>query len=95
MRGHQRSAATSSPSGNESPHGSHGESRRRSLGGASPQLVDAIDVDAQGECSSAIVRCRLDDERQGQDVTKGKRTLIELWNPDRTSSVRVAGFTSA
>jgi hypothetical protein len=28
-------------------------------------------------------------------VTKGKRTLIELWNPDRTSSVRVAGFTSA
>src|SRR5664280_2022597 len=36
------------------------------------QLVDAIDVDAQGECSSVIVRCHLDDERQGQDVTKGK-----------------------
>ena len=32
------------------------------------QLVDAIDVDAQGECSSVIVRCHLDDERQGQDV---------------------------
>ncbi len=60
------------------------------------QLVDAIDVDAQGECSSVIVRCHLDDERQGQDVTKGSfGTLVELWNPDRTSSVRVAGFTSA
>ena len=42
------------------------------------QLVDAIDVDAQGECSSVIVRCHLDDERQGQDVTKGK-----LRHPDR------------
>jgi len=28
------------------------------------QLVDAIDVDAQGECSSVIVRCHLDDERR-------------------------------
>jgi hypothetical protein len=29
-------------------------------------------------------------------VTKGSfGTLVELWNPDRTSSVRVAGFTSA
>jgi len=26
-------------------------------------FVDAIDVDAQGECSSVIVRCHLDDER--------------------------------
>src|SRR5664280_2200766 len=42
------------------------------------QLVDAIDVDAQGECSSVFVRCHLDDERQGQDVTKGK-----LRHPDR------------
>ncbi len=42
------------------------------------QLVDAIDVDAQGECSSVIVRCHLDHERQGQDVTKGK-----LRHPDR------------
>jgi hypothetical protein len=42
------------------------------------QLVDAIDVDAQGECSSISVRCHLDDERQGQDVTKGK-----LRHPDR------------
>ena len=36
------------------------------------QLVDAIDVDAQGECSSVIVRCHLDNERQGQNVAKGK-----------------------
>jgi hypothetical protein len=42
------------------------------------QLVDAIDVDAQGEWSSVIVRCHLNDERQGQDVTKGK-----LRHPDR------------
>jgi hypothetical protein len=36
------------------------------------QLVDAVDVDAQGECPSVFVICHLDDERQGQDVVESE-----------------------
>jgi hypothetical protein len=59
-------------------------------------LVDAVDVDAQGEFPSVFLRCRLDHHCEVQDATTGSSgTRIWLWNPDRTLSVRVIGFTSA